>query len=36
MDHGNYSETACCELFEQLKQRQRAAAVEATCGFIQK
>ena len=36
MDHGHYSKTTCCKLFKQLEQRQRATAVEAAGGFVQK
>lgn len=36
MDHGHYSEATRCKLFEQLEQRQRATAVKAAGGFIQK
>jgi hypothetical protein len=35
MNHRHHGETAGCELFQQLEQRQRAAAVEATRGFVQ-
>ena len=35
MHNRHHGETAGCELFQQLEQRQRAAAVEATRGFVQ-